>query len=295
MNVALSAPHDKCYEWRVSTERGQNLVLQRVKNQQIQSYQLSLTSIKCAQSHVYTLIPENNGKEKVLKYPTTDTLQSEYEIIKYLHASNSNPTGIIKLPKAFVTTVVNGKPFKVMVLPKYNSHMEFWLVNTTNSPQEILKAIIQISKGMKYLLSKHIFHGDFRLENILVGTWKGQKRFDIIDFGLSKRMDQMTTKEHFIDYFRSVWGFNKFRNDIESLNSLEEEDAVKMGRKILFEHSVLTLAETIIDCLAYGRTSFSVPNPTFMHVKEIVMHIMDTRCLDNAIENLEKLYSDHFG
>jgi hypothetical protein len=119
---------DSRYEWH-SVLENDSMTFRRIKNQEVQRYSLDFL----ARGHngiIYSIIPDPTSqkkKVKVLKYPLpTVLLDNEHDILMYLHKSNSNPVGIVKPPKAFITLKINEKMFGVMILSKYGDDGLSW-------------------------------------------------------------------------------------------------------------------------------------------------------------------------
>lgn len=91
-------------------------------------------------------------------------------------------TGLSLHPKGFIPAVAPYIP-EMIIMPKYDGDLRNYLPKL--SPEDRLDAIVQVSSGLATLHRLGLFHDDLSLSNIAYHT--ENKRFDIIDFGKTKR------------------------------------------------------------------------------------------------------------
>lgn len=132
---------------------------------------------------VYEFKTNNNKKVKAIKISNWD-LEREFKLTQY----PKGLPGLMKPAKAHLK--IGDKYF--LVMHRYDSDLESKL-HTLTLEQKI-KAIRQIMKGVVYLNSNKIYHGDLKAGNVLID--EKNERYDIVDFSRAGKLpNNASTRE----------------------------------------------------------------------------------------------------
>jgi serine/threonine protein kinase len=146
---------------------------------------------------VYELIPDGGGRPKALKISGCAYSVNDTEISRSVH-SQGLVAGIVKPSKAFF---VDGHVW-ITILPKYEGSLDQLLIAKKISENEVVQGLQEVSCGLKKLHELQIAHCDLCLSNILVGTWKGKRRFDLADFERCLDFSGFTIAKEFFEAFQ---------------------------------------------------------------------------------------------
>lgn len=123
----------------------------------------------------------NDLKMKALKITCNEDLSPEYGLMKEIYKNNDGKIeGVILPPKALFKL----GEIDFLIMPKYETRLDDW-IKTNRSIKNLVDGLKQIAKGLNYLHSLNIAHGDITELNILLRFDKNNNkyRFDISDFG----------------------------------------------------------------------------------------------------------------
>lgn len=251
-------------------------VYQRTKNGRITVYKRGQILGTGLRASVYELLPIDGGKQKALKISSCSFSALDTTVSRQIH-SQGLADGIIKPSKAFF----NQDNLWYTILPKYEGSLKQLLIDKKISELELVQGLQQVLSGLKHLHRTQIAHCDLYLANILVGTWKGKRRFDIADFERSLDFSGLTKTEEFFKEFK-----------IRELNVLCEAVAASRSNNLLISCRVILLR---LDIFMFGRLLTAVK--PYLQSKLIEMlgklgeRIKDTKSLDLVQETLIQIES----
>ncbi len=169
--------------------------------------------------------------------------------------------------------------------------MQEWVMNPANTPKDVLEALIQIGKGMNCLKDKQVFHGDIKMANVMFGVWKGQNRFDIIDFGGGQKLTEMTSIDKFFHLMDlNLSGWDLFNDEFNSMQGATGDQVISIAKKILMKRDAMlfgTLMEYVVNNYFIFRKEKS--DSILEEVKNMGKRIQETKNLGNVVQELENL------
>lgn len=211
----------------------------RIKNEKKQIYCKSKWIDRGDYGSIWELESGDKTSYKICKitplYSHKKSAHREVKCLKYLYQQNPEGfKGIELYPKKVI--VDKDGDVCAIIKSKYDGDLIKLFNSSALVPSDAKEVILQITQGIATLHSYQISHGDLKLDNIFFREKNGILRYDIADFGESRKYinkNNMTIRQSFFHFMnKDDWHKENisFSSDVENYLIIMEDVMKKTGK-----------------------------------------------------------------